>query len=329
MNGPTTEKATPTTRLPRYRRTSSPPPMQLTARDISIVRWVYEMRFLTREQIQRLEFAPSTASYCKRRLALLFHHSYLDRKFIPAPGSFGSTRAIYCIATRGARLLAHELKADINWRPKDSERELYLLRHTLATNDFRIYVILAAQRFGLTVDWVNERTLRRREMKDYVADPRHDGQRIAVVPDGYFQVAGQDKSSAFALELDRATVEEKPFKAKVRAYGEWKLTGAYRRRHGTNSLRVLFVIAPNDRDPQRLSRIKRWCEAEGGRSLFWFANASDINEHSIFTEHIWNVAGRDGRFTLLAGGETWSGGSPRPDTSSPSRPGSAPGLERP
>src|SRR5688572_9440667 len=73
------ENTPPATRLPRYRRSSHPPPMQITARDIRIVRAVYEMRFLTREQIQVLEFTPSTASYCKRRLSLLFYHGFLDR----------------------------------------------------------------------------------------------------------------------------------------------------------------------------------------------------------------------------------------------------------
>ncbi len=295
----------PATRLPRYRRASVPPPMQLTARDIRIVRSVYEMRFLTREQVQRLEFAPSTASYCKRRLALLFHHGYLDRKFIPAPGSFGSTRAIYCLTNKGARLIAHELKtdfADLDWRPRDSRRELYFLQHTLATNDFRICVILAAQRLSFSLDWVDERALRRREMRDYVADPKHDGQRLAIVPDGYFRLAKDHETIVFALELDRATVEEKPFKAKVRAYGEWKVTGAYAKRHGTDSLRVLFVIAPNDRDRHRLARVKRWCEAERGRSLFWFADAFDITEDTLLTEPIWHVAGRDGRYSLLTGG---------------------------
>ncbi len=318
MSSSSTDKNAPRTRLPRYRRANSPPPMQLVARDIRIVRWVYEMRFITREQLQRLEFAPSTASYCKRRLALLFHNGYLDRKFIPAPGSFGSTKAIYCLSAKGARLLTHEFKTEIDWRPRDTERELYFLRHTLASNDFRIYVTLATQRLGATLDWVDERTLRRDEMKDYVADPRHDGERLAIVPDGYFQLANQERAAAFALELDRATVEEKPFKAKVRAYGEGKLSGAYRRRHGIDSLRVLFVIAPNDRDPHRLARVKRWCEAEGGRSLFWFAHMADLDEQTVFRTPIWNVAGRDGRYALLRGGETWSGGSPRPDTTSPS-----------
>jgi hypothetical protein len=174
---------------------------------------------------------------------------------------------------------------------------------------------MAARHLGLSVDWVDERTLRRRQMKDYVADPKHDGQRLAVVPDGYFRLIGEDRAVAFALELDRATVEEKPFKAKVRAYGEWKLTGAYRKRFDTNSLRVLFVIDPSDRDPHRLARAKRWCEAEGGRTLFWFADASGVSEHTVFSEPIWHVAGRDGRYALLAGGDPWSGGSRQPVTS--------------
>lgn len=292
--------------------------MQLTARDIRIVRYMYEMRFMTREQIQRLEFAPSTASYCKRRLALLFHHGYLDRKFIPAPGSFGSTRAIYCLASKGAQLLAYELKTDVDWRPRDAERELYFLQHTLASNDVRSYVTMAAQRLGLSLDWTGERTLRRSEMKDYVGDPRHGGQKLAVIPDGYFTLGTEPSSTAFALELDRATVEEKPFKTKVRAYGEWKVTGTYKKRFGTDSLRVLFVVAANHRDPHRLDRIRRWCEAEGGRSLFWFADAVGINEHTVLTEPIWWIAGREGRFALLTGGESWSGGSHRPGTRSPS-----------
>ncbi len=320
MTTATTERA-PGKRLPRYRRASKPPPMQLTARDIRVLSRVYEMRFLTREQIQRLEFSPSTASYCKRRLALLFHHSYLDRTFIPLTAGFGATKPIYTLATRGAKIVSHELKADLDWRPRDKKRELYFLQHTLAINDFRICAILAAQRLNLGLDWIDERTLRRREMKDYVPDPRRDGGKLAIVPDGYFRL----DSTAFALELDRATVEEKPFKAKVRAYGEWKRTGAYRKRHGTDSLRVLFVVGSKERDRHRLARIKRWTESEGGRSLFWFADAAEITERTVLTEPVWQVAGRDGQYALLTGGDAWSGGSPQPATSSQSQPGSEPG----
>ena len=299
------EKKSSATRLPRYRRASHPPRMQITARDIRVVRAVYEMRFMTREQVQELEFSPSTASFCKRRLTLLYHHGFLDRKFIPAVGSFGSTRAIYCLDRKGAELIAHELAVPpvrLDWRPKLSDRELYFLQHTLGINDFRICAMLCAHQSGFALDWTDERTLRRREMRDYVADPKAKGQNLTVVPDGYFTLTSEGSAPAFALELDRATVEEKPFKTKVRAYGEWKQTGAYRQRFGTDSLRVLFVIASTKRDPYRLQRVKRWCESEGGRSLFWFAASGDITKDTIFSEPVWNVAGRDAQHTLLEGG---------------------------
>ncbi len=276
--------------------------MHITARDIRVVRAVYEMRFMTREQVQELEFSPSTASFCKRRLSLLYHHGYLERKFIPAAGSFGSTRAIYCLDRKGAELVAHELAvnpSDLDWRPKLSDRELYFLQHTLAINDFRICAMLCADQSGVALDWTDERTLRRREMRDYVADPKARGQRLAVVPDGYFTLTSEGSAPAFALELDRATVEERPFKTKVRAYGEWKRTGTYSRRFETDSLRVLFVIASTKRDPYRLARLKRWCESEGGRNLFWFADSGEITKNTIFNEPVWYVAGRDGQHTLL------------------------------
>ncbi len=328
MNNASAIDNPPATRLPRYRRASAPPPIQIVERDIAVLRWVHEMRFLTREQVQRLEFAPTTGSYCKRRLSLLYHHGYLERKFIPAQGSFGSTRAIYCLAAKGARLVAHELKTDLaslDWRPKDNDRELYFLRHTLAINDFRISVTLASQHHALALNWTSDRVLRRRQVRDYVPDPKHEAEKLVIVPDGYFKLRHKWEEMAFALETDRATVEEKPFKAKVRAYGEWKLSGAYQKRHATPSLRVLFVVDANKRDPHRLERIKRWAEAEGGRSLFWFAMLDDISPQTIMKAPVWQVAGRDGRYPLLTGGETWSGGTPQPDTSSLSPSGFAPG----
>jgi hypothetical protein len=97
-----------------------------------------------------------------------------------------------------------------------------------------------------------------------------------IVPDGYFTVEQGRHKSAFAVEIDRATVEEKPFKQKVRAYGEWKVSGTYERRYGTKSLRVLWVVADQTRDSTRLERIIRWTEAEGGRSLFWFAMLAQL-----------------------------------------------------
>lgn len=288
-------------RLPRYRRAEQPPAMQLTARDEEILSWVYELRFATQEQVQQLLFTPHTASSCKRRLTLLYHNAYLDRRLIPLRSRFGANRAAYCLDRRGAELLAFREKtgARVAWRPRDNDRELYFLEHTLSTNQVRICATIAARHLASDLVWTDERSLKSRTMRDLVADPKHAGERLAVVPDGYFQLTVDGSMSRFALELDRGTVEEKPFKAKVRALGEWKVTGAYRRRFGTDSLRVLFVVAPTDRDPRRLQRIKAWTEAEGGQSLFWFGDLTSLTPESIFRGNVWQVAGRSGSFTLL------------------------------
>jgi hypothetical protein len=298
----TPQLSAPRVRLPRYRRASSPPRMQLTTRDVRIISAVCDMRFLTREQVQELLFSPSTASHCKRRLALLYHNSYLDRIYVPSLNAFGATKAIYTLASKGAGVVARDRKIELRelrWRPGHNDRELYFMKHTLSVNDLRIRLTLAAHEHGLSLAWTDERALRRREMKDYVDDPVRHGRRLAVVPDGYFTLDSDERTSAFALEIDRATVEEKPFKEKVRGYGEWKVTGTYERRYGTKSLRVLWVVADVTRDSTRLQRIKRWCEAEGGRSLFWFAMLTDLTSQAILTEPVWLKAGSNERYPLL------------------------------
>jgi hypothetical protein len=298
----TPQVSAPTVRLPRYRRASSPPRMQLTARDVRILNAVCDMRFLTREQVQELLFSPSTASYCKRRLALLYHNAYVGRIYVPSLNTFGTTKAIYMLAAKGASIVARDRKVEgreLDWRPRHNDRELYFLKHTLSINDFRIRLTIAARERGLSLAWTDERALRRREMKDYVDDPVRHGRRLAVVPDGYFTLDDGERTSAFALEIDRATVEEKPFKRKVRGYGEWKVTGTYERRYGTKSLRVLWVVADVSRDSTRLERIKRWTEAEGGRSLFWFSMLDELTSETILGAPVWLKAGSEERHPLL------------------------------
>jgi hypothetical protein len=276
--------------------------MVLTLRDEHIVRWVYELRFVTHEQIQELLFTPTTASSCKRRLTLLYHNGYLDRRLIPLRSRFGANRAAYCLDRKGKDLLVHQTGtglAQIDWRPADNDREQYFLEHLLSTNQVRICVTIAAAEQGFDLTWVNERALRSSAMRDLVKDPKNPATDLAVIPDGYFQLATDDLPLGFAVELDRATVEERQFKTKVRALGQWKTTGAYRQRFGTGSLRVLFVVEGSKRDPNRLTRIKSWAEHEGAGNLFWFAPLSEISRHSIFQSPIWQVAGRTGSFALF------------------------------
>ena len=278
--------------------------MRLTDRDERIIAWVNELRFATREQIQMLLFTPHGSSACKRRLTLLYHSGFLDRRLIPLRSSFGANRAAYCLDHRGADLLMLQRKtgaADAVWRPRDNSPEFHFIEHHLAANDVRIAVTLAAEQQSLGLEWTEERTLRSVEMRARVLDPKHPGRHLSVVPDGYFTLEVDGARLGFALELDRGTVEERPFKEKVRALREWRRSGVQAERFGDGRFRVLFVVAPNTRDRNRLARIKGWTEAEGGKRLFWFADLSEVTPVAVLGNPIWQVASESGRFALLSG----------------------------
>ena len=59
------------------------------------------------------------------------------------------------------------------------------------------------------------------------------------------------------------------------------------------SLRVLFAVTDCKRDQRRLARLKRWCEEEGGRSLFWFVDRAGLDAGDVLGEPDWLVAGED------------------------------------
>lgn len=287
-------------RLPRNRRAEEPPPIQMTDRDLRILRLVAAFRYMTREQVERLEFAPTTASYCKRRLSLLYHHGYLDRRFLPLRNGFGSARAYYTLDRRGAELLSELLeipRADLDWRPRDGRREPLYMEHTLRINDARTIMMLAAKQANLAFEWTDERDLKRSAHQNRVGDPLAPDETITIIPDGHFVL---EKRWSFAVELDRGTVEETSFKRKVRGYGEWKATGQYSRDVGPYRFRVVFIVSDSRRDPNRLSRIKSWTEVAGGGSLFWFATLDALTVYTALHDAVWSVAGRDGKHPLIA-----------------------------
>lgn len=169
-----TTRSTCESRLPRFRRSSQPPPMVVTERDLRVLEWVHECRFVTREQIQRLEFGPRSASSAKLRLTLLYHHGYLDRLFLPLPNAYGVSRAIYHLDQAGAHLLARAQRlepVEMGWRRRDGERGEFFLAHTLDINDVRIAFTLACRRRGLQLEWLDERALRRAHVRERVGGP--------------------------------------------------------------------------------------------------------------------------------------------------------------
>jgi hypothetical protein len=280
-------------RLPRYQRAKYPPNFRLTERDLHILGHLHDLRLLDRPQIQRLEFTPAGASACKRRLTLLYHHGYVDRRYAAINAPFGAARSAYCLDRLGAdALAAHRGKdvRDLDWRRDDMQRDALFLAHLLDTND--VYISLRSACTGsMSLDWLTERALRR----ELTGVKLPSGARpadvdLVPIPDAYATVVA-GSSYAFAIELDRGTVEEKRVRQKIVAYGEWVGSGAYRTHVSPAAPRVLFIVAKGTNSAARVERLVRWCEAEGGRSLFWFAEHADLVRADILRDPIWTVAG--------------------------------------
>jgi len=62
----------------------------------------------------------------------------------------------------------------------------------------------------------------------------------------------------------------------------------------------MFVVAAGATSASRLERLVRWCEADGGRSLFWFSQHEDVVRNDILRDAIWTVAGDTVLQRLLA-----------------------------
>lgn len=279
-------------RLPRYQRAKSPPNFRLTDRDLRVLGLLHNLRLLDRPQIQRLEFTPAGTSSCKRRLTLLYHHGFVDRRYAAINTPFGAARSAYCLDRRGVDALAEHLGRDVrdlDWRRDDMQRDALFLAHLLDTND--VYVSLRdACAASMSLDWLSERALRR----DLTGAKLPRGTRpadgdLVPIPDAYATVTA-GATYTFSIELDRGTVEEKRVRHKIVAYGEWVSSGAYAAHLPAPAPRVLFVVSGTNSAP-RVERLLRWCEGEGGRSLFWFAEHADVVSADILRDPIWTVAG--------------------------------------
>jgi hypothetical protein len=293
--------------LSRYRRTENPPRMQLTERDIMIIRLVWDCRYLTRLQIQRFLFPSqekgkehSRKNIVTKRLMLLYHNGYLDRLHPPVASSRGSSAIVYCLDRKGARLLAAELAVDmpaVGWQKRQRDRGLLFLQHTLAVNDFQIAVTLAARQDGYEIlRWLDERSLRKDEAKEELKEIALEvGKQGSILPDAYFTLKVDGKKAGFFVEVDRGTTPGRRIRCKVRMYRAYYASGLYEQHFGSKSLRVLTVTTSDG----RLANLKRWSEAERGDRLFWFTTDRSVEPGAVLVEPIWKVAGEEGLHALV------------------------------
>ena len=162
--------------------------MRLMQRDIEIIKAVHDYRVLKSDQIQELFFgSQSTASY---RLTKLFHHSYLDRNFLPTLGGLASSPILYTLGKKGADVLFHHYglaREDLRRKLGKQDLSPMFLEHILRINEFRIAVTLAAKEAGYSIEsWSDDAELKSDYDHVVIDTPTGRKAKVSLIPDSYF-----------------------------------------------------------------------------------------------------------------------------------------------
>lgn len=290
---------------------------RMTLRDITIILAVYAYRALTSSQIETLLFRPdggqshpTKTSRARHRLKMLFQHGYLFRDEQPTKLKDGRKPLVYFIDKLSIPLLAEELGIpveEINWKRRENNVTWQFLDHLLATNDVRIAIELAAADNGLLVNqWLDDKTLRSREMKTSVEiwSPQGRLTRVSIIPDGYCRLADGDDRIHLFLEADRGTrtnesrnYRSRDFARKIRGYLAYYSSGHYQEKYTAELMTILTVTVSQ----KRMVNMKKVVERidVGNGDHFWFTTFDRIEPQTVLTEPIWEVAGRNDSYSIL------------------------------
>jgi hypothetical protein len=276
--------------------------VRLTRRDVAVIVSIHQHRVLRRDQIQRLLFPSKNTA--NERLKLLHQHGYLARHRLPVEEGQGSSQYLYMLSTRGAQLVAERLGvdiADIGWKRTQNHVSSPFLEHTLMVNDVRIAVELAARRRRYRLGcWTTEDELKRSPDRVQIEPERGHPRRVTLVPDAYFCLAFGQRRARFFLEADRATVPNRRWAQKILAYLAYVRSGAYARRYGGNSLRVLTVTTSEKRMCNLMRTTAKACGDANGARMFWFTWMERVTDATVLSAPIWHVPGQEEPARLIS-----------------------------
>ena len=299
-----------------------------------ILEALYRYHFLTIEQVTRLFYSRGSMTTVRSILSELAKSQYALYLYLPRSTPTGSLPKIYTLARRGINYLkALGYDVPTRFHPSEQEEKSFLfLRHTLAVNDVLIAATTLEKRYpAITLfDFVHERVLKRQEpitvsYEVLTAEGKRvldkDGkpvtETIRVIPDALMDFRidqpDMDKTYRFCvlLELDRATIEEKNFRKKVRGLLTFIKSGDSLKRFGTKLPTIVFVNAVGGE--KRREQMRRWTEAELKKSkephfwtqLFMFTDVppeGEIDNETLFLSPVWYTPFSTKPLVLLSAG---------------------------
>jgi DNA-binding Lrp family transcriptional regulator len=290
-----------TKRCSRFTRASHPPRIELTARDLEILRRVHQHRFLDSEQIGRI--VGGSRQSVLRRLQLLFHHGYLNRPRaqIEYFHQDGSRPLVYGIGRKPTGIPVSD-DSSVGPRSRGSPGRLYL-QHTLLIAEAMVALELSC-RARTDVRFIPEAELRMEGGFRWSVALHHDGatRRVGLIPDAVFALEHSDGTRAYYfLEADRGTMpvrrrtlNQSSFFRKLLAYAATWTQDLHRRKFGFHRFRVVTIT----RSTRRVDNlVAAAADLPTGQGLFLFGDSSALSGADPLSRG-WSTA-RRGRSTPL------------------------------
>jgi hypothetical protein len=238
-----------------------------------ILRALGRYQLLTRDQLTRLLYRPSSTTFVGEHLTRLTRLGYLRLGRLPLAIPVGGTPGYWTLAGPGRRFVAEAGVALPPERDRPLTSPLHL-RHLLELNDALIALELLS-RFGprIALEGVRHERLLRRAAPRVVLP---DGRATTVVPDAWVDLLVDDAPMGIALELDRGSEDERQWRRKVGALLALA-AGPYRDAFAADSMTVAVIATTGAR---RVAELVRWTEAEltargkpAWGELFWLTGA--------------------------------------------------------
>ena len=313
-------KRTPGARKKRFRRQPEGR-LQITERDLAIIRQVFRHRFLRSTHLQALM---GGGQGLLRRLAELYHHAFLDRPREPIEfyAHAGSKPMVYALGNQGADLLARHdgvPRGKVDWTAKNHGIGPLFLDHTLLVADVMVALELACRGSGRVrlIDQdellarAPEATKRRQRPFEWAVACRYleEPVTLGVAPDALFGLHYLDRPEGrnrayFFLEADRATmpiqranVRQTSFFRKLTAYYETWKQGIHTEVYGIKNFRVLTVTSSPER-VENLIRANRGLPGGQGSKLFLFTDEAALRAAPDLLSLDWQ-SGHDGQLVRL------------------------------
>src|SRR5579872_5377857 len=127
-----------------------PKTIRLTGVDEAILQALFDLHYLTAEQLCRLRYSATSLNHAREQLKRLYDLGFLARTYGPRAQAAGSTPWVYFLARRGLTHLRQlGFESERRHRPSEERtRSDQFLFHTMAVNDVLIAAMLLGRHIG-------------------------------------------------------------------------------------------------------------------------------------------------------------------------------------